>query len=160
MSNHHLAAPPAAYTHSLRVEISIDGSRVSILKVHHVAMRAPAPSAAPTSDKHTGYWVQLHDANGKVLYHRSLRTPHVDSVEVYADEEHGAIRRSPSPPRVFKMDLILPDLEGAEHLVLFGAHDMKQAARPSTEVLRAALTDLKRRAANPDGDDDNDADRR
>jgi hypothetical protein len=79
-----------------------------------------------------------------VLYHRALRTPQLDSVEVFEDEKSGAIRRVPTTRRAAKLDVILPDLPDAAELVLYGPTNMRDAKSQSAVLLSVKMRELRR----------------
>ncbi len=144
MSSHHVAAPPVAYTHAFRVGLTFEDGKATISSVQRVAMRAPASAEGLPADGQAGVWVALKAEDGKVLYHRALRTPQLDSVEVFDDEKTGAIRRVPTTRRAAKMDVILPDLPDAAEFVLHGATNMRDAKSPSVTLLDVKMQELRR----------------
>jgi hypothetical protein len=150
MSDHHVASQPIAYTHAFRIGLSLEDGRATVTSIHRVAMRAPASASGQPADEQSGVWVELRDAGGRVLYHRALRTPHPDSVEVFEDEKTGAIRRVPSArPRVGKLDVIVPDLPTASELTLYGSEDPSEVHKPSVPVFQSPLQELRRKATTP-----------
>jgi hypothetical protein len=144
MSSHHVAAPPVAYTHAFRVGLTFEDGKVTISSVQRVAMRAPASAEGLPADGQSGVWVALKAEDGKVLYHRALRTPQLDSVEVFDDEKTGAIRRVPTTRRAAKMDVILPDLPDAAEFELYGPANMRDAKSPSVRLLGEKMQGLRR----------------
>jgi hypothetical protein len=144
MSSHHVAAPPVAYTHAFRVGLTFEDGKVTINSVQRVAMRAPASAEGLPADGQAGVWVALRAEDGTVLYHRALRTPQLDSVEVFDDEKTGGIRRAPTTRRAAKMDVILPDLPDAAEFVLHGATNLRDAKSPSVTLLDVKMQELRR----------------
>jgi hypothetical protein len=143
MSSHHIGSEPLSYTHCLRVTVTVDGDGATITDVRRVAMRAPASApGSPVADQ-SGMWFELRSDEGEVLYHRALRTPHLDSVEVFDDEETGAIRRVPTSVERAKFDLIVPDLADAAHMDLYGASDTAEKHLPAVLLLRAPIQQLR-----------------
>ncbi len=90
---HH--AQPAAYSHTLRITFAYDGEKLDIASVARVAMRAPAPTTPPPNESQVGYWLELRDASGTLLYHRPLHDPIRQDVELFGDKPGDPIRRVP-----------------------------------------------------------------
>lgn len=150
MSSQHVASQPISYTHSLRIELSVEGGKATVVQVHRVAMRAPASSQGSPAERQSGLWVEIRNDDGRILYYRPLRTLHQDSVEVFEDERGGAIRRVPTArPQAMKFDLIVPDLPEAAELRLYGAEDPSATDRPSASLLRSPIQELRLKAAPP-----------
>lgn len=149
MSGHHVASPQVPYTHAFRIELSFDGGKARTNEVHRVAMRAPASASAVPVNGQSGVWVELRAEGGRVLYHRSLRTPHLDSVEVFEDAKAGGIRRVPTNRSEAKLDVIVPDLPEASELVLYGPRDLSEAHKSSVPLLRSSMRELRGEATKP-----------
>lgn len=144
MSKIHVAPVPVAYTHSLRILFSIGGSAPTITSVARVAMRAPGSIAAPTSENRTGYWFEIRGANDKLLYHRPLRDPLPDSLEVFDDPDGGKLRRIPRKrPEQAKFEVIVPDLPGAEEFSLHGPAAKAKAGAASGVLARHGMVELR-----------------
>jgi hypothetical protein len=150
MSDHHVSSQPIPYTHAFRIGVTLEDGRATVTSTRRVAMRAPASAPGQPADGQSGVWVELRDANGRVLYHRALRTPHPDSVEVFEDEKTGAMRRLPTArPQVMKFDLIVPDLSDASELTLYGAKDPSEPDQPSVPLLQSPMRELRLRVTTP-----------
>jgi hypothetical protein len=150
MSDRHVPSQPIPYTHAFRIGLSLEDGRASVTSIHHVAMRAPASAPGHPADGQAGLWVELRGEGGRVLYHRALRTPHADSLEVFEDEQTGAIRRVPSArPRVMKFDVIVPDLPTASELTIYGAQDPSEVHKPSVPLFQSPLQELRLKATTP-----------
>ncbi|SDJ46855.1 hypothetical protein SAMN04487926_1534 [Paraburkholderia steynii] len=149
MSNHHVASTPVPYTHSFRIELTLENGKAEVSAIQHVAMRAQASRPMPRPDEQSGVWVELVDESGHVLYWRSLRMPHMDSVEVFDDEQTGKIIRVPQDRKRVKLDVILPDLPNAAEVILFGAENLSEVRKSSVPLLRVSIPDLRRKAITP-----------
>lgn len=144
MSKLHIAPTPARYTHSLRILFTIDSSAIEIASVTRVAMRAPGSIAAPVSDKRTGYWFEILGSDGELLYHRPLRDPLPDSVEVFDDPGGGTLRRVPrNRPKQAKFEIIVPDLPGTSQFLLYGPAPNVTADAASGVLLRTGMDELR-----------------
>ena len=145
MMSHHVGSEPSAYSHCFRVEVTVDGDGARVTNVQRVAMRAPASAPEAPADDQTGMWFELRDTDDRVLYHRPLRTAHLDSVEVFDDEETGTIRRVPVDRPQAKFDLIVPDLGEASQLALYGGRDTAERQRSSERLLHVDMSELRDR---------------
>ena len=67
---------------------------------------------------HSGYWMELRDARGHVLFHRLLHAPLGNSVEVHSPD--GNIRRVFGPPVDNIFEALVPDTPQAVSMVLMG----------------------------------------
>jgi hypothetical protein len=149
MVSHHVAPNPVPYTHSFRVGLRFENGEVAVTSLQRVAMRAPASAPGQPADNQSGVWVELRTEGGRLLYYLTLRTPHLDSLEVFEDEKTGAIRRVPTKPRVAKLDVILPDLPDASEFVVHGARDFREPDALSVPLLKMPMSDLRRKATQP-----------
>jgi hypothetical protein len=150
MASHHIGSEPLPYSHSFRVEITVDADGVTVTDVRRVAMRAPTSAPDSPVEGQAGMWFELRDDDGRLLYHRALRTLHPDSVEVF-DEQTGSIRRVPTDRQQAKFDLIVPDLADASHLDLYGARSTAEKYQPSVRTLRVEMPELRRGGAGRPG---------
>ncbi len=144
MTSHHLGSAPVPYTHSLRVEITVDDNGATVTRVQRVQMRAPASLPIESTENQTGLWFELRDGKNELLYQRALRTAHADSVEVFEDPQGGSIHRVMSARPPAKYDLIIPDLGEATHLSLYGAADRSQPRQPSVRLIHVSMPELRR----------------
>jgi hypothetical protein len=156
MASHHVAPNPVPYTHSFRVGLRFENGEVTVTSLQRVAMRAPASAPGQPADDQSGVWVELRAEGGRLLYHLTLRTPHLDSLEAFEDEKTGAIRRVPTKPRMAKLDVILPDLPDASEFVLHGAKNMRKSDAASVPLLKMPMSELRRKATQPPRPSSND----
>jgi hypothetical protein len=74
MSTVH-SAQPTSYTHTLRITFAYDGPKLEIKRVQRVAMLAPAAPPTSPAENQTGYWLEVCDREGALLYHRPMHDP-------------------------------------------------------------------------------------
>ena len=132
--------PPQA----LRVTFGYQGSQVRVLGSERVAMLVPAPAGDPPAAGQTGYWLEVRDAAGRVMYHQPLQDPLQTSVEVFAPEQHLPITRMSNPVREGRFTAILPDTPDAEVVELYGPPDPGRPDEPSQALVRADVARLRR----------------
>jgi hypothetical protein len=103
---------------SLRVTLTWDGKALAVRHITKVAMMAPASEATPPKQGAVGFWVELHDRKGRLLYCRVLRNPIATHVEVFSPNE---IERIPVAPAPTEFDVIVPDYDEAGELVVWSS---------------------------------------
>ncbi len=151
MSRFHVASVPVPYTHSLRVTLFLKDGNLRVLQVVRVAMRAPAAPPSPPAKEQSGFWFEVRDAQGNLLYHRPLPHPVTDSIEVFDDPKGGSIRRVPAKRAEVKFDLILPDLPQATEFTFYGAGRDVDLRKPSTVLERRSMDSLREGAQSKSG---------
>lgn len=147
MSKVHIASTPVPYTHSLRVLLTIARGQVQILRVTRVAMRALAAPSHPPQENSAGYWFEIRDTEGKLLYHRPFPHGDVESIEVFDDPDGGTIRRVPATDAERKVELIVPDLATSSEITVHGPRTAAERTRPSAMLVRYSMADLRKRAS-------------
>ncbi|HVJ50825.1 MAG TPA: hypothetical protein VM689_00075 [Aliidongia sp.] len=147
MSTHHVASVPVPYTYSFRLTFQIQESHVELVGTQRVAMRASASLPGAPGEQQVGFWFELRDEKGAVLYHRALRDPLPEGIEVFDDEKGGKIRRAPNTRKEARFDMIVPDLPAAEDFILHGTHGKpEEARRASRQLARFPLAQLRKLA--------------
>ena len=106
----------------------------------------PAVTPAPRQGQ-TGYWVQLTDASGRIVYHRPLHSPIAIDMEVYSPDKQ-TIARVPIARREGQFTVLLPDLPDASVFALHGPLDPELPSEPAQELLRLDV-DAIRKFRNP-----------
>jgi hypothetical protein len=147
MSKVHIASTPVPYTYSLRVLLSVTKGEVKLLKVTRVAMRALAAPSSPPQENSSGFWFEVRDAEGKLLYHRPLPHGDVESVEVFDDPQKGKIRRVPVKDSERKVELIVPDLTTSSQLTVHGPRLAADRMKPSAMLVRYSIENLRKQAS-------------
>ena len=104
---------------SLRLTFRVADGEIRLLSYERLDMICP-PSVGerPEAGKHGGFWMELRDANGHVLFHRLLHSPLGDSVEVHSPD--GTIRREFGDVKESIFEVLLPDDASAYSITLMG----------------------------------------
>ena len=108
--------PPQA----IRLSFSIDGSAIQLVHEYRVEMTV-FPSAIIEADQpRARFWYEVQDKAGIPLYRGFGRNPLDPWMEVATGnpERPLAFRKAERPDNYFT--LVVPDLEGAHSIVLFG----------------------------------------
>lgn len=130
---------------SIRLTFRVSGNDVQLIREDRLPMMAPAAiGTPPEAGTHGGFWVEVRDANNRVLFHRALHFPLGDSVEVHSPD--GTIKREFGPATESTFEVLVPDFDDASTVVLFGeyldAESFRKEERPqvSRELARFDLT--------------------
>lgn len=104
-----------APSHALRIIVTAKGRDVADLKVQRARMIVPPSDTTYGLKAKCGYWFELRDERGKVLYRRILSEP-VDSVEAPSGDPERSLMRATVEDREQVIVLLVPDLERARSL--------------------------------------------
>lgn len=78
----------------------------------------PSVGERPEAEKHGGFWMELRDANNRVLFHRLLHSTLTNSVEVHSPD--GKIQRVFGDVKESIIEVLLPDNKDAKSITLMG----------------------------------------
>jgi hypothetical protein len=115
MSNGAVMTPRA-----LRLGFTYQGGRVRLSSRQRVEVTTPPSDPTTGYGGESGFWYELRDADGRVLYRRVAESPIRFTVEVPVDDDLGAseLARVPVPEPEGVFTLLVPDLEEARTLAL------------------------------------------
>lgn len=132
--------PPQA----LRVTLVYDGAQVTVAGAERVAMIAPASAAAPPQRDQSGYWLEVHDAGGRLVYYRPLHQPIRIDIEAFSPDARPSITRVPVDTLTGSFTVLLPDTPDARTLELHGPADPRQPTLAAATLLRTDVDRLRR----------------
>jgi hypothetical protein len=124
---------------TLRLTFRVADTAIRLESHERVDMICP-PSIGerPEPGRHGGFWMELHDAHDRVLFHRILETPLGDSVEVHSPD--GKIERVFGAVREHVFEVLLPDDSRAKTIVFIGESlepvTARKEQRPARELAR------------------------
>ena len=126
--------------YALRLTFAYEGDDLRLVKRQRLEMIAPPPDPTTGYEGQSGFWFELQDVAGRVLYRRVLHQPIQYDVEIYpADPALPLTRRRLDEPRGIFV-LLAPDLEQARTLVICGSpRDPEMAHLPAAEIARFDL---------------------
>ena len=138
---------PGAYTHTLRITFVHDGPKLEIKRVERVAMRSPGSLSPPAGNK-AGYWLEIRDRNGTLIYHRPIHDPMRRDIESFGEAPGAPMRRHPSAATQGEFDVLVPDLPDAATFRLHGppSADPRMALAPGGALSVHSFDDLHDRA--------------
>lgn len=108
------------WRYSFRLKFQYSGERITLAGSERVQVIAPpSVTAQPERGKSSGFWFEVLDAKGNVLFYRLLRDPLRTAVEVFTAD--GSFRRITGPPNEGEFEVVVPDIPEAAAIVLFGS---------------------------------------
>jgi hypothetical protein len=122
--------PPAAW----RLTFQYEGEDVHVVSQERVEMLAPPDDEELLRQGDAGYWVEVRDDHGSVLYRQVVHDPIRTDLEVFPEDPSQPIERVEveRPQGVFQV--VVPDLPDGSEAVLQGQTSRQelrsQAARP------------------------------
>ena len=132
--------PPQA----LRLTFSYQGGRTTLLGVEHVAAIVPAPAIAAPEAGQTGYWFEVRDATGTLLYHRALHSPIRIDTEAFSQDPRASITRVPLDNATGRFTVLIPDVPEARTFTLHGPLNVARPDEPAQEIVRIGVDTLRR----------------
>jgi hypothetical protein len=140
-------------THALRLTFAYRDSDLRLVGSQRVEMLVPPAVTAPPATGQSGYWLQVTDASGRIVYHRHLHQPIAVDAEVYAPDAKQTIARVPLAQCEGQFSVLMPDLPQAQSFALHGPPDPKVPAAPAQELIRLDVDTLRKfRPPRPDGE--------
>jgi hypothetical protein len=103
---------------SLRLWFEVDWPAIQLVGDRRLDVRAEPSDPLESYAEASGFWVELHNADGQALYRRVLYDPIGTSVEAPAGDGSWTRKVVEHPRGTFS--LLVPDLLEARRLALFG----------------------------------------
>ncbi len=141
---------PSSPPHALRITLAYQGAQMRLAGSERIAMIVPAPDGAPPEPGQTGYWFDVLDADGRIIYHRPLHRPVAVDFETFSADPRQPIARVPVLQRDGRFTVLIPDLANAHAFRLHGPADPARPDEPAGELLRLDVDTL-RKAKPPPG---------
>jgi len=110
---------PAVSRQTLRLTVRASAKGFELISVERLQMiTPPQPGERPEAGKHSGHWLELRDGRNNVLAYRIIDSSLLNSVEVHSPD--GKIRREFGDVQDRVFEVLLPDVNGAESVVVMG----------------------------------------
>ena len=123
--------PPTA---AWRLTFEYDGEDVRVVSQERVEMLPPPDDEELLSHGDAGYWVEVRDDDGEVLYRQVVHDPIRTDIEVFPEDPSQPIERVALDHPRGLFQVVVPDLPAGSQAVLHGQASRQQlrqeAARP------------------------------
>jgi hypothetical protein len=136
------AKQAARSSRTLRLTFGYEGSTVRLVSLMSVEMITPPASLTPIHEGQSGFWYELRDQTGRVLYQRPLHNPIRVEAEVFPENQTEPIRHVALRDPRGTFDLLVPDIAEGDSVVLFSSPlKPEDSAAPARELARFRLKD-------------------
>jgi hypothetical protein len=136
-------ARPASFT--LRLTFAYDANGIRLIRSQRVEMITPPSVTPPPQENQAGYWFEVRDANGRLLYYRVLHDPLQMDLEIFSNDPKQPITRVPNSNPNREFTLLVPDLPEADSFVFRGElPGPKGPFAPPQELARYSFDQLRR----------------
>ena len=131
---------PERPSRTLRLTFTYEGSTVRLVSRRSVEMITPAASPTSIREGQSGFWYELRDRPGRVLYQLALHNPIRVEAEVFPEDQSQPIRRVPIRHPRGTFDLLVPDLDEGDTVILYSSPlDPTKSDAPARELARFQL---------------------
>jgi hypothetical protein len=137
---------PAAW----RLTFEFEDDKVRVVAQQRVAMMAPPDDTELLEGARAGYWAEVRDADGEILYRQVLHAPIQHQYEVHSPEpgEPSHHVDAPRPKGVFQV--VVPDLPAGREVVIYGRASVEELAeRSAKQLAKAVLRETPRAGGEP-----------
>jgi hypothetical protein len=125
---------------AVRLIYSYDGDDVRLVSKQRVEAVVPPSDPLEGFEGHKGFWVELRDREGSLLHRQVVHEPIRRDAEVFSDDPEQSIARIPVERPRGAFTVLVPDVEGADHVALVGSPlDETTATTRAVELHRVDL---------------------
>ena len=151
MATSETSLPPQrpSPTHALRLTFEYRGNDIRLTESRRVEMVTPSVVTPVPTQGQSGYWIQVTDASGRVVYHRPLHSPIAIGAEVFSPDRKQSIARVPLARREGQFTVLVPDLPEAATFALHGPIDPALPSEPAQELLRLDADAIRKPSVQP-----------
>ncbi len=121
---------------ALRLMLSYGGLEIRQDSQRLVQMIAPPSDRLDEYENESGFWIELHDEQDRVLYRRVMRNPMELEREVPSGDPQHPFTHVPRERAEGTFSVVVPYFEAARTLVIFAspAGDLRASAKPVTRI--------------------------
>ncbi|MCA1706167.1 MAG: hypothetical protein LC808_24045 [Actinobacteria bacterium] len=127
----------AAAQRGMRVVLDYRGREVRVAGRRVLSLRVPPSDPLIVPERQSGFWFQVEDADGRLLYRKVMANPIRSDTETPSDDPERPLKRVPIPDPRGTFFILVPLLPGAYTVRVFSSPpDATPPARPAEEILR------------------------
>ncbi len=120
-----------------RVTIAYRGQELRIQSRETLRMRTPPSNPLQVAEKQTGFWFQVEDTSGRVLYRRIMHSPIRVDIETPSGDPERPLKRVPVKQEEGMFFLLVPLLPEARIVSIFSSPlEPEKAGEPAVEIFR------------------------
>jgi hypothetical protein len=132
--------PFERFYRTLRLTFAYEGSSIHLTSRQSVDMLTPPSNASPIRQGQSGFWYELRDREGKVLYQRAIYNPIRFEEEIFPEDHREPIRRMRRANPRGTFDVLVPDIPEGDTVVLFSSPlEPERSAEAASELARFSL---------------------
>ena len=140
-------APLAEDERALRLTFTYRGDVIDLLDAQRLAMLVPPGDAMEEQGVRSGFWFELRDDAGGLVFRQGMHHPLASDMEVFPEDPAGEIIRQPVQERSGAFTLVIPEAAAAANLVLVASpSEPERRNLAATEVARFDMETLRRAA--------------
>lgn len=125
---------------SVRLMFEYKGAEIKLISQDRVSMVPPPPHPLMPRQGERGFWLEVSDGEGRPLYRRVIDNPLRQDLEVITDDPDQPLARIKVPTRSGRFFVVVPYIQAARNIALFGESDESDAkATPARELRRFDL---------------------
>ncbi|TEB05460.1 hypothetical protein Psch_02501 [Pelotomaculum schinkii] len=140
-----LSEPEEKDERALRLTFAYRGEEIELVVAQRVAMFVPPADSLEEREPRSGFWLELRDAAGALVFRQDLHNPIAADYEVFPENPAGEIVRLPAAAPSGTFTLVIPEPERAENLVLVASPSTPEARNQAArEVARFDMAGVRR----------------
>lgn len=143
MTNHPVSVQTSSAddTRAVRLTFSYLGDAIELLAVQRVTMFVPPSDPLEDDVPRSGFWLELRDATGGLMFRLGMHDPIGGSYEVFPADPRGEIVRRPMMSLAGAFSVVIPELSAARRLAFVARPPtVESLARAAAEVVSFDMT--------------------
>jgi hypothetical protein len=139
--------PSADDPRAVRLTFSYRGDAIELLAVQRVNMFVPPSDPLEDRTPRSGFWLELRDAAGGLVFRLGMHDPIAGNYEVFPADPRGEIVRQPVQARAGAFSVVIPELSAARRLAFVATPAaVESLTRGATELVSFDMDAVMRRA--------------
>lgn len=127
---------------AIRVTLSYQGQDLRLVSRRMLHMRTLPSDPLDVSQKQVGFWFQVEDANGRLLYRRTMHNPIRFDTETPSDDSERPLKRVPLGEPAGTFFLLVPFLREAKTVRVFSSpFEPGKDTDPAREIMHFNISD-------------------